>query len=522
MMTPASVPASSTGMPAYWRMPLALFVLVVVWLLVLYRDTAVAMVSIWERSDTYAHGFIVPPIVLWLVWRQRHRLAGIVPTPAVSAMVLMLGAAALWLLGDLVAVNAATQLALTMLLVLAVPAVLGWQVAWSLLFPLCFMFFAVPIGDFMMPQLMEWTADFTVLALRMSGLPVYREGQQFVIPSGNWSVVEACSGIRYLIASLTVGSLFAYLNYQSWQRRALFVLVSILVPVLANWLRAYIIVMLGHYSGNEIATGADHLVYGWVFFGIVIAIMFAIGARWSEPDPVDIAAPATRAMPAARTKPFRYALLVLLLAVTLLPHGVIYAIERAQTRTAPQLSLDGDLQGGWTSAAAPSSGWKPAFENPSAELMVGAAKGEPPVGLYIGYYRNQDAKRKLVSSSNLLVQYADRDWAQISESSVTAELAGQRVGMRTAELRSSHADALNAVRLTAWRVYWVNGRFIAGDAMAKIHGALSRLTGQGDDSAVVIVYTPSDGSAAPQARLADFLQANGALIASSLQRTRQP
>jgi Transmembrane exosortase (Exosortase_EpsH). len=45
------------------------------------------------------------------------------------------------------------------------------------------------------------------------------------------------------------------------------------------------IVMLGHYSGNTIATGVDHLVYGWLFFGIVIGVMFLIGARWVDPLP---------------------------------------------------------------------------------------------------------------------------------------------------------------------------------------------------------------------------------------------
>ena len=58
--------------------------------------------------------------------------------------------------------------------------------------------------------------------------------------------------------------------------------VAIVVPVVANWLRAYMIVMLGHLSNNTIAVGVDHLVYGWVFFGIVIMLMFWIGARWAE------------------------------------------------------------------------------------------------------------------------------------------------------------------------------------------------------------------------------------------------
>ncbi len=208
-----------------------------------------------------------------------------VPRPGSLAWLLMAGAAALWLAGDLVAVNAATQLALVSLIVLAVPAVLGWQVTRALAFPLAFLFFAVPIGDFLLPRMMEWTADFTVLALRASGIPVYREGLQFIIPSGAWSVVEACSGIRYLIASVTAGCLFAYLSYQSMLKRAVFIGVAIVVPLVANWVRAYLIVMLGHLSGNTIATGVDHLIYGWLFFGLVIGVIHTgrprAAARWT-------------------------------------------------------------------------------------------------------------------------------------------------------------------------------------------------------------------------------------------------
>lgn len=519
-MSASMAPSSSApGLPAHWRRPLALLVLTLLALLLLYRETASAMVAIWLRSDTYAHGILVLPIVLWLVWRQRHRLAGLVPEPSPMAVVLMLGAALLWLLGDLVAVNAATQLALTMLLVLAVPAVLGWQVAWALLFPLSFMFFAVPIGDFMMPRLMEWTADFTVLALRMSGIPVYREGQQFVIPSGHWSVVEACSGIRYLIASVTVGALFAYLNYRSARRRALFVLVSILVPIVANWLRAYIIVMLGHYSGNTIATGVDHLIYGWLFFGIVIMLMFAIGARWSEPSP-DMKQPLVAAGGAAGR--FRPAVLLALLLVVLAPHGVVWALEHAQNQAPPQLALQGGLHGGWQAAERPSPDWKPAFQNPSAELFQGAVKDSQPVGLYIGYYRSQNTERKLVSSSNQLVTYSDKDWAEVGAGTASAPWPGGAVPVRQAELRSSLVGSAGAVRLLAWQVYWVNGRLVAGDAMAKVQGALSRLLGRGDDSAVVVVYTPiGEAGTRAQDALAAFVQANGQAIEASLQQTRQ-
>ena len=129
---------------------------------------------------------------------------------------------------------------------------------------------------------MEHTADFTVAALRLTGIPVYREGQFFTIPTGSWSVVEACSGLRYLIASVTVGVLYAYLTYRSPARRAAFVAASIVVPIVANWVRAYMIVMIGHLSGMKYAVGVDHLIYGWVFFGIVMLLLFWIGSFWRE------------------------------------------------------------------------------------------------------------------------------------------------------------------------------------------------------------------------------------------------
>src|SRR5207302_659360 len=122
-----------------------------------------------------------------------------------------------------------------------------------LVFPLAFLLFAVPAGELLIPTLIEWTADFTYHAIRLSGVPMYREGNHFILPTGYWSIVEACSGIRYIIASLMVGTIYAAVAYRSALRRALFIAASILVPIVANWLRAYMIVMLGHLSNNKLA-----------------------------------------------------------------------------------------------------------------------------------------------------------------------------------------------------------------------------------------------------------------------------
>ncbi len=507
-----------------WRQVLPALLLVLGAVLVAYRDTAVAMVTIWSRSDTFAHAFLVPPIVLWLVWRQRDALASARPQPCAWMLLPMAGLAFVWLLGDLASVNSVTQLAMTALLALAVPAVLGLRAARVILFPLGFLFFAVPIGEFLLPQLMAWTADFTVLALRTSGIPVYREGNQLVIPSGNWSVVEACSGVRYLIASFMVGTLFAYLNYRSARRRWIFVGISIVVPIVANWVRAYLIVLLGHLSGNKLAVGADHLIYGWLFFGLVIGAMFAIGAWWSEPDATIDARPAdTMAVPQFRPRRIEafWATAVAAAILVIAPQLALHAIGDVAPGAAPQLAALNGLAGPWQSSNRAVAAWKPAFQNPSAELTSTYTANGRDVGVYIGYYRQQDYQRKLVSSENELVKSKDPLWASIGGlGSDTLEIGGEALTVRSALLRGTATPGTPEQRLGVWQLYWVGGKLTSSDHWAKAYAATDRLLGHGDDAAVIVLYTGEEQPGGARAVLESFARANLGAIVEQLRKTR--
>lgn len=518
-------PTVSSPSDPGWRLALPSFTLVACVFLLLYRDTASAIVGIWWRSETFAHGFLVLPIVLWLVWRRRQALSAIAPRPgALTGLILALAGLG-WLLGELATVNALSQLAVMAMLALLVPALLGYAVAGAITFPLAFLLFGVPFGEFAMPQLMQWTADFTVLALRMSGIPVYREGLQFVIPSGNWSVVEACSGIRYIIASLAVGTLFAYLNYQTTRRRVLFIAASLLVPVLANWFRAYLIVMLGHLSGNKLAAGVDHLIYGWVFFGAVIMLMFWIGARWSEPEPDLAAATAVqlpRLSPVSNAPAQWFVASVAVITILALPHVAHWAIHQAQAaKPAPILSTP-DLSAGWVVVPDQPVRWQPAFHNPSAQLDRQYHKGEHVVNLYVGYYHNQNNDRKLVSSENVLVKTKDAQWAQVARGERAVPMAdGTPLKVRTAELRGSPvADETTAQRLAVWQLYWVNGTLTSSDILAKAYTAFHSLLGRGDDCAVIIVYAPKGDSSQGELALNAFMQSNTTAITAWLRATK--
>jgi len=506
--------------PSLWRSALAALGLLQLAILLLYRDTFAAMATIWSRSDTFAHAWLVPPIVLWLAWRRRDVLAGIAPSPAPWLILPMIAVAAVWLMGDMAGINALTQLCVTALLVLAVPGVLGLAVARQLAFPLAFLFFMVPIGEFLLPVMMEATADFTVAALSLSGVPVYREGLQFIIPTGAWSVVEACSGVRYLIASFMVGTLFAYLNYHSAWRRWVFVVVAILVPVLANWLRAYMIVMLGHLSGNKLAVGVDHLVYGWVFFGVVIGLMFFVGARWSEPyrDAESSNLPPAQPLNAMAANK-AWVVSILAVAAVALPQAAAWQLAHQGVSGSVVLNLR-ELEGA-RGVEGQEPLLKPSFPGALAQATRTYAFSTGNVTVHVAYFRRQGYGAKMVSSENVLFRTDDQIWNRLSAGNITTDLADRSIQLRTAELIGSVANGTSGRRrLDVRQTYWTGGRFTASDHWAAVLGVVGRLSGRGDDGAVITIYTEGDASAT-EPRLAAFISGHIKALGAQLASVRE-
>lgn len=288
--------------------------LVALWALV-YHSAVVSMVRVWSESKTYEHGMLIVPIVLWLVWRKRTALRLAPLTVSLAPIVLMIVPATLWMLGQAAEIALFEHLALVVSLQLVIWFALGSAKASTIAFPIFYLLFCVPFGDSFIPALQLITADLSVFFVQLSGIPIYREGLFLSIPNGMFEVAEACSGIRFLISSVALGFLFAYLNFTKAWKRVIFVSFCFIFPIIANGIRAYGIVMIGHFSNMTHAVGADHLVYGWFFFFIVILSIFFVATKFADPD-----APNPIDWKLAKPKPFVAAqanLLTLVLAAML-------------------------------------------------------------------------------------------------------------------------------------------------------------------------------------------------------------
>jgi exosortase A len=479
---------------------------------VLYFATARSIVAIWDSSETFAHGYIILPISLWLIWRRRANFSALPPTPYWPALILLAMAGAAWLLARMGEVQVVQQYAFVAMLPLIALGVLGRRLAGSLAFPLLFLLFAVPFGEIFIDPLIQFTADFTVRAVQLTGIPVLRNGTRFEIPSGSWSVVEACSGVRYLISSVTIGCLYAYLTYRSTARRALFIAVSIVVPVIANGLRAYMIVMIGHLSSMTLATGVDHLIYGWLFFGLVMFLMFWIGSYWRE-DQAATPAPVVRgpdAVPAARSGA---AIALALVAMSALWPALALYNERANHNPRPVV-LD-QVAVGWAPAPAFSS-WIPSYMAPDAAFNgVYQAPAGAPVALTVLYYRNQANKKALVSSVNRLT--GEKDPYHESGSSLRTEPAGGRqLALRETVVQGPSGNLL------VWQWLWIDGRATANNYVGKLWQAEAKLRVRGDDGAAVMLSAPyADQRDDARAALRAFLGQNFDAIEAALAAARK-
>ncbi|OON59514.1 exosortase A [Massilia sp. KIM] len=480
--------------------------------LLFYFDTAASIVALWNSSETFAHGYVVAPISLWLAWRRRELLRTLPLEPWWPALALVAVAGLGWLVATLGEVQVVRQYAFVAMFPLAVLAVCGRRIAGALAFPLLFLLFAVPFGEVFVAPLIEFTADFTVAALRLTGIPVLRNGTMFEIPSGSWSVVEACSGLRYLIASITLGCLYAYLSYRSWKRRALFIAVSVVVPIIANGLRAYMIVMIGHLSSMRLAAGVDHIIYGWLFFGLVMFLMFWVGRLWQEDESTaDAAAALAAAAPGRRAAPAVFAGAGLAFAALVALWPALAALnERAVALPQPSRLAQPALA--WESAP-PFTSWRPDFVDPDARLDRTLAAGGAPVALSILYYRNDGSGRPLISSVNRLAGEHNQYRELGTERRV--ETAGGRA-FTVLETRITGPEG----ELLSWHWLRVGGHATTSGYVGKAWQARERLALRPGDGAALIFTTPltQDRQAARDA-LRAFLAANYAPIDAALAAT---
>lgn len=240
------------------------------------------MAAQWWGSSTYNHILLVPPVVAWLVAQRWPALRRLEPRGWWPGLAGFAAAAAIWLLGTMAGADLISQVGAVGMVAALVPLILGPRVAAGLAFPLGYLAFLVPFGDEFVKPLQLATAGITVALTHLSGIPATIDGVFIATPAGLFEVAEACSGVKFLVAMVAFGVLAANVCFTSVLRRTAMIAACVIVPILANGVRAWGTVYAAQWFGVKAAAGFDHIVYGWIFFALIVALVLGVAWRFFD------------------------------------------------------------------------------------------------------------------------------------------------------------------------------------------------------------------------------------------------
>lgn len=461
----------------------AAFVAAAVVLAVLFADSYRVLIATWARSGMFQFQFLVPPIVAILIWSRRKRLARLNAAPRYRGLAGVIGVGFIWLLGKLANVDLITDVAVIALVPVLVYSFYGPRITRALTFPLAYLFFAVPFGYFLVSYLQQITAQASVVLLNLTGVPVVLSGNMIHTLVATWHVAEACSGIKFLLATTAFGVLYAHLFYNRPRRRLIFVAFALAVPVIANILRVYFTIMIGLTFGIQYASGTDHLIFGWQFFGGVLLLLFLAGWPWHEQPPGDETAAggltATASPSSAKTACFlgtalaaiAFAPAWLAVSQTRIPDGLSTAPVMPASIVSLQRLDHGELSG-------------PGLKFPAQARHVTATYGQLVPRLRLDYVSYAPGHELLGWGSRL---FNPARWRVVRRQQLSA--SHTRPAMSALTLAARHGQR----RLRMRYVYRVGTHWTTSRAAVKAWRVAYGLLGKSVNASVLVVTAPAGG-----------------------------
>lgn len=474
-----------------WLLATAAFAIAIAVLLVGYWSTVQSLVWVWDHDGTYQYAFLIFPLSLWTAFDLRHQVRANPPVPSVWGLLAVAGLVFVWYAGHLLDVNLLQHFALVALFPALVLACWGWRALWVLAFPLGYLVvFAVPWGDGLVGPLQDITAHLAVHALELTGTPVLLNGREIITPSAVWMVADACSGVKFFIACTALGCLYAYLMYQRWWKRVLFVALAAVVPIIANGLRVYFTILIGDTWGLKYATGTDHMIFGWQFFGTVLVLLLLTGWFFRDPLVLREHPPANGKLPASARMAVWPAALALLIV------GPAVAAGLSSPAPAEEIHVAAPAVAGWSGPQAVADGWRPTFHGAAGQVKAAyrADAGGAVVELFHAVYTGKPRRgHTLITYGNDVYDPAQAHILS-SASRPVRLIDGQN--LIAGELRLSGATDSRLV----WYWYCVDSRCTPSPTRTKLLQAWDVLRGHVAQSSVWALSSSVGHGGVDQAR----------------------
>jgi EpsI family protein len=442
---------------------------------VLFRDSYATIWDLWKLT-TYQYAFIVVPAAAYLLWSRRAALIAQPIVPAWSALLVLFALAMLWQVSRATATQAVEH-AMAMLAVPAIVwAVLGRRVLRATAFSWLLLLTAIPVGEVLTPLLMVVTADIATALLQLFGIAFIRTGQYISLSGGEFKIADVCSGLRYLLTGVTLTLLFSYWTLHTVRARAIFIALTAVVFVLGNGVRAFIVMVVASASRMRYLAGTDHLIFGTIFFGVLLAVVLWMARRLAHKHPAPPSAPDAEQTPSIDRPRVAIASVAAFAVLSVGPAIDAYRPDDAVTSASLRLPiLSGcSAPGEWR------AGWTPVIHGGNAQQRASYRCDGMDVHVLVVAYARQSAGNELIGSTNQIVP---SDWWQSGLQATTQVAIDER---RSHAVQQAVLTTEGGTMLT-WSWYAVDGRPTTSEYGVKLREAWSALTLDAPDSRAYVV-----------------------------------
>lgn len=248
------------------------------------------LVTLWRHSfddGTYSHAYLIPIISLYLFYiLQKAGKLVYRENLSVSATVLFVFSC----LALFITSNAQISLGYwcSLIAVLVSSINMLYKLNLHIVFPSIFLIFIMPVWGMLTNVLQDISVSVVTYFMSFTGVPTYVEGNFVTIPAGVFEIADGCSGLRYMIVSLAISSLFSFLYINNAKKALGFFALAIFGALLTNWIRITALILIGEYTNMESSLMEDHNTFGWYLFVPFMFILFWWGNKCAD---IDLTAP---------------------------------------------------------------------------------------------------------------------------------------------------------------------------------------------------------------------------------------
>ncbi len=437
---------------------------------VLYWPSAVALNALWTsfaQKEPFTHGYLVLAISLWLIFRDRKRLAAAQIRPVPLALIGLALLSALWVWAWRAVIQEAHVMLLPLILLAALVAALGWRAARVLAFPVGYLYFAMPMWSAINGYVQTLSAKMSAVLIWVTGLPAYVKGVYVHLPGGTIEIAGTCSGLHELIVGLALATLYGEICGEPLKRRLKLIGVMGALSLAVNWVRIFTVFVAAYFTDMHSSLVRHHYWLGWWLF----AGVFALFLWWAERQPASRSGgQAPRRDESASGRRLKLTQMAATFAVMAVLPVLAYGMDWAHSGN-PAVGIDWPTApAGWSGPRPVRGGtWHPYFLRPDGESLVSytSADGERVEAFSVAY-RAQTQNAKLLSYWNHLLG----DKGRLRSKSVRI------VSSPSGHWRQTLAVDPAGTRSLIWVRYRVGNRFFVRPRVSQLWYGLAALAGR--------------------------------------------